>query len=359
MKPGKGNRTPVEAALRFGTRAESVARYLREAIARGELGPPFPPTRLWSQQLGVSRSTLAAALQQLAAARVVVVAPRGVRLRTAVRPAARGIGPPRVRWLLVNDPHQTAVNYQGLAGRLQERLRLKGIRATWETGTIARLLEIARSPAPAGELCLLASVPPTIQRAFARSGRPALVLGEVAPGVALPYVNADFSGAVRHAAFQLLRDGCRHLVFIHTRMKAVGLERARESFAQAAAAWPAQPVPIRMIESPFDRSSLQAAVRRLVAGLAPGTGCIVAAPMPVGMVAEAVAQRGWKVPQQVQLAGVFHVAEAAHVFQPWLHYPWPITAILGHLVTLAESFCATGRLPARGRTAPVALRRLT
>ncbi|MBX3749162.1 MAG: GntR family transcriptional regulator [Opitutaceae bacterium] len=359
MKPGKGNLTPVEAALRFGTRAESVARYLREAIARGELGPPFPPTRLWSHQLGVSRSTLDAALRQLVAERIVVVAPRGVRLRTAIRPAAKPVVAPRVRWLLVNDPHQAAANFQGLAGRLQERMRLKGIRVTWETGTIARLLEIARSPAPAGELCLLASVPPTIQQAFARSGRPALVLGEVAPGVALPYVNADFTGAVRHAAFQLLRDGCRRLVFIHIRMKAVGLERARESFAQAAAAWPAQPVPISMIESPLDRSSLQAAVRRLVAGLAPGTGCVVAAPLPVGMVAEAVAQRGWKVPQEVRLAGVFHVAEAAHVFQPWLHYPWPITAILGHLVTLAESFCATGRLPARGRTAPVALQRLT
>lgn len=359
MKPGNGNRTPVEAALRFGTRAESVARYLREAIACGEIGPPFPPTRLWSQQLGVSRSTLDAALRQLVVERVVVVAPRGVRLRTAVRPVVKPLVLPRVRWLLVNDPHNAVINFQGLAGRLQERLRLKGIRVTWETSTIARLMEIARSPAPVGELCLLASVPPTIQQAFARSGRPALVLGEVASGVSLPYVNADFSGAVRHAAFQLLRDGCRRLVLIHIRMKAAGLEQARESFTQAAAAWPAQPVPISIIESKLDRSSLQAAVRRLVAGLVPGTGCIVAAPLPVGMVAEAVAQRGWKVPQQVRLAGVFHVADAAHVFQPWLHYPWPITVILGHVVTLAETFCATGRLQARGRTAPVALHRLT
>jgi len=358
MNPA-GSRNPVEAALRFGTRAEQVARFLRAAIERGEIRPPLPATRLWSQQLGVSRSTLDGALRQLAGEGLVEVARRGVRLLGPVRSAPGPAAHPRLRWLLVNDPHHHAANFHALTGRLQERLRLKGIRVTWETGTAARLQEIARSPVPPGELCLLASVPPAVQQAFARSGRPAVVLGEVARGVALPNVNADFTGAVRHAAFQLLRDGCRRLVFLHIRMKAVGVERAREAFLQAAAAWPRQPVPARTIECALDRASLQAAVRRLVAGLAPATGCVIAAPVPVGMVAEAVAQRGWKVPQQVRLAGAFHADDAAHVFQPWLHYPWPMAAILAHLTKVAEGFCSEGRLPAAGRTAPATLRRLT
>lgn len=350
---------PLEpTTLRFGSRAEQVAQFLRGRIASGEIAAPLPGTRRWSKELGVSRSTLDAALKLLAHAQVVRITRQGVQLRKARRSAGATAIRPRLRWLMLSNPQHHAANYLTLTGVLQERMRLKGVQVTWETGTAARLREIARRAAPPGELCLLASLPPSIQQAFAVAGRPTLVVGEVAAGVALPFVSADFTGTVRHAAFQLLRDGCRHLIMWHVRGKAVGLQRARAGFAKAAGEWSVQPISVRYVDCALDRGSLQAAARRLAGGVVERTGIVVIAPLPVTMVAGALAQAGRKIPAQVSLAAVFQADEGVQSYQPLLHYPWPLPAILARITSIAEAFVANGRLPSGGFFAPTTLQRL-
>ncbi len=345
--------------MRFGSRAEHVAQFLRQGILKKEITAPLPGTRRWSQQLGVSRSTLDLALEVLANERLLKITPRGVELLDGTVPARGNPTHHRIRWLLANNPRPYAEHYMSAASWLQERMRLKGVRVSWETGAPNRLRDIAVSSAPPGELCILASLAPQIQRAFANAGRPALVLGEVADGVSLPFVNADFSGAVRHATFQLLREGCRHIEMIHVKSTAVGISLAKLALAQAIADWQTSPISVRVLETSLDRTNLKVTMRRLVAGTSRGTGCIVVAPVPVGMVVTAILQKGLQIPEQVRLAAIFHGEEAVQLYPPFLHYPWPMPALLKRISAMAEIFFSSGKLPIKGRIATTASHRLS
>lgn len=338
--------------LLLHSKAHQLAEYLRDSIRQGRLAAPLPGMRLWSRQLGVSRRTLQDALTELRQEGWLTVRPRGIHLNpTSAKPAAsRTTAPCRVRWLLESTYRRYLYNYHVIHGLLQERLGPRGIELSWETCPPARLCKIARQPAMANELLLLASLPPACQRLFAASGKPALILGEAAPGVALPFINADLAGIVRHATFRLLRQGCTHLEIVHVQSTAAGIRSAEAAFQTACADWTRSPVTHRIIATALDQMSLQSTMRQLVSGVKGRTGILVLAPVPVGMVVTALLQHGIAVPAQATVAALMHPKEAIQLYPPPVHYPWPMAALVRQICSAAERFFATGTLPADGKT---------
>lgn len=338
------------AALLLRSKAHQLAEYLRERLRTRQLATPLPGMRAWSQQLGVSRRTLAATVRLLQREGWLTVGARGIRLNPAPSAATRPAAPRRVRWLLESTYRRQLHHYHILFGLLQARLRLQAIELTWETCPPARLRQIARQPAAAQELFLLASLPPTLQQLFAASGKPALILGEAAPGVSLPFINADLAGIVRHATFRLLRGGCTHLVMVHINSSAAGIRSAEAAFQAAARGWTRAAVTSRILTTAVDQASLQATLRQLTAGVKNRTGVLVLAPVPIGLVMTALLQNGIAVPAQATLAALMHNDEAVQLAPPPVHYPWPMTALMRQIAAATTRFFTTGKLPAGGKT---------
>ena len=356
-KPARPRPPSADAHRRLllRSKAHQLAEYLRDCIQQDRLVEPLPGMRQWSQQLGVSRRTLEGALTELRSEGWLTVGPRGIRLNPApaTATATRAAAPRRVRWLLESSYRRHLYNYHVTFGLLQERLGLRGIEISWETCSPSRLQEIARQPAAANELFLLASLPPAYQRLFAATGKPTLILGEVTPGLALPFINADLAGIVRHATFRLLRQGCAHLEMVHINTAAAGLRSAETAFESACAGWSRTPITRRILTTALDQASLLTTMRRLVSGVKDHTGLLVLAPVPVGMVVTALLQAGIAVPAQAAVVALMHPAEAIQLLPPPVHYPWPITALVRQISTVTERFFTTGILPPGGKTVAI------
>lgn len=341
--------------LRLQSRVEQVADYLRGQLTRGELVAPLPGTREWSRKLGVSRSTLDAAVKLLEREQWMKITAQGIALRENKLPVRSRAARPRIRWLLDSAQKIPPQNYIAAAGLVQNRVRLKGIEVDWELCHPARLREIARSRTTGNDLFVLASLPPAWQRLFRAAKKAVLVLGDVAKDLDLPYLNADLSGAVRHGVFQLLRSGCTRVELINLRHPAAGIANAATAFAEAVKAWP-EAVPSRILTTALDRHSLLTAMRRLVATRTACLGCVVVAPVPVGMVVTALLADDRKFPGQARVAAVFHSDDAVRLCAPLWHYPWPGRALVAKISAMAEAYFATGRLPASRTLTPVMCR---
>ncbi|HAP39402.1 MAG TPA: hypothetical protein DCQ94_06550 [Nitrospira sp.] len=341
---------PSGGLLRLQSRAEQLADYLRAQWQRGALQEPLPGSRDWSRKLGVSRSTLDAALKLLAHEKWLEVTGRGVCLRRQ-QPDGSRRRRPAVKWLLEGTSQPVAHNYLAVAAMVQNRLRLKGIEVDWEVCSPGRIREIARHPVR-DRLHILASLRPAFQRLFNDAGQPALVLGEVAAGLNLPFINVDLSGAVRHAVFELLRTGCTRLELVHLATPAVGIAKAEQTFTTAVEGWTPR-IPSRILCTGLDRPSLLAVMRRLVASQTQCLGCIVVAPVPVGMVVSVLLEHGLRLPQQVKVAAVFHAEDAVNLCPPLLHYPWPGPALAAKISAMAEAYFARGQAPASRTLTPV------
>ncbi|MDB6167599.1 MAG: hypothetical protein JWM88_463 [Verrucomicrobia bacterium] len=343
---------PPGLALR--SKVAQLADYLRNSITEGTLVEPVPGTRGWSKQLGVSRRTLNAVVAELRADGWLTVHRRGVRVNPAGRRAQRRSNAPRlVRMLLFAAYRGRIHNYLETISGLDAQLRQRGLELRWEICASVRLREIARQPSAARELLLLASVLPAYQRLFQDAGKPACVLGEVAAGISLPFVNVDQASAVRHAAFRMLQHGCRQLVLVHINVEAAGIRSARTAFADACAAWPHQPVTARVMPTALDHSSLSTTVRRLAEKSAGRKGIIVIAPVPVGMVVTALLYHGVAVPAQAEVVALFHSPEAVSLYPAPVFYPYPVEKVVRQLARVAEHFFTTGHVPPIHVTIPV------
>ncbi len=340
-----------QGVMRLQSKPLQLAEYLRQSVRHGKLEEPLPGMREWSRQLGVSRRTLHAAVQILQGEHLLTMHPRGARLnphppdRSSAKPAA----PRRVRWLIDGTYRHHLHSHRRTFDLLHARLRLRGIELKFEICAPVRLREIARLKPVPNELLLLGSLPTNYQRMFAGTAKPVLVLGEVAPGLDLPFVNSDQAGAVRHAAHRLLRQGCMQLKLVHVKSAAAGMRSARESFRQACATWTKGAVPGQAIATELDLTSLLSAMQRVTAHIKQRTGIIVLAPVPVAMVVTALLQHGIAVPAQAEVVALLHSPEAVRLYPPPPAYAWPMTAIVREITRAAESFFATGILPASGK----------
>lgn len=341
--------------LRLRTKAVQLADYLRHCLAEGRLSDPLPGMRLWSKQLGVSRRTLQATVKELQQEGLFTVKRRGVRLAHTTAPAGASTpaAPPRVQVLLDAAYRHHINNYLETLSTLQERLLLHGVELKWEICRPSRLREIARQPATPQVLLVLASLPPVYQRLFAESGQPAIVLGEVAAGLDLPFINANQSAAVRHAAFKLLQRGFTQLTLVHVNADAAGIKSALAAFQEACAGWPRQPVTARLIPTALDQTSLQQTARRLARGVKDRQGFVVLAPVPIGLVVTALLQHGIAVPAQADVVSLFHTREAVTLYPPPTCYPYPTGALVKQLTEAALHYFETQSLPVLKKTVAI------
>lgn len=334
--------------MRLNSKPHQLADYLRESIRQGRLVTPLPGMRLWSQQLGVSRRTLTTALQILQTEGWLTLHPRGTRLNPQSPAAAQSSAssaPQRVRWLIDGSYRHNLHTHHGTFDLLHERLRLRGIELTSEICTPVRLRKIASQPDVANELFLLGSLSPIYQRLFADTKKALLVLGEVGPGLTLPHITADQAGAVRHAAFHLLRKGHTHLILFHIQSDAMGMRSSQQAFRDACAEWKPAPVNAQLIGTKLDQTSLLSSVRRLAKRVTKRTGIIVLSPVPLTMVTTALLQHGISVPAQAETVALLHSAELIQVYPPPTHYEWPRAAVVRHITAAAEHYFASGILP--------------
>ena len=332
------------------SKSTQLVEYLRESIQRGSLPEPLPGGRLWSVQLGVSRRVLDEALQQLQLQGLLTVGRRGVRIER--RPPTASTHPetsPRLVRVLLFAGYR-GQNPGATLGILQERLRLRGMELRWEICSPARLREIARRPTPRGELFVLASVPSVHQRLFADTGKPALVLGEMAPGVSLPFINVDQAGTVRHATFGLLQRGFAEVSLVHVAVDSVGIKSALAAFRSACREWSKQPISPSLFPTSLDRLSLSNTAQRLAVGIKGRRGVIVVAPVPVSMIVSALLHHGVPIPQQAEVTALFHPSDALALYSPLTYYRSPIAHVVKHLTEAAVQFFETGNLPLLNKT---------
>lgn len=360
-RAGKSPLKPTApSAMRLQSKSAQLAEYLRHAMRDGTLAEPLPGMRAWSRQLGVSRQTLHTALRALQRDGVLTLHPRGARLNPRAPSAAKSLpGAHRVRWLIDGTYRHLLHNHHRTFDLLHERLRLRGIDLKSEICTPGRLREIARQAATSRELLLLGSLPPLFQKLFATTGRPALVLGEVAAELDLPFVNTDQAGVVRHATFRLLRQGCTQLKLVHVKSAASGVMSARSSFQQACRAWEKSSVAHQAVATNLDLTSLLQAMRRLTQQVGERLGVLVLAPVPVGMVVTALLQQGIAVPARAEVIALLHSTEAVHLCPPPPTYIWPMQAVVREITRAAEIYFHSGTLPPGGKLIPAELAQLT
>jgi len=337
--------------MQLHSKPQQLAEYLRHAIGYGRLAEPLLGMRLWSSQLGVSRRTLHTALQTLQREGLLTLLPRGAQLKpqSAKPRASRSDGPRRVRWLIDGTYRYHLHSHHPTFDLLHERLHLRGIELKSEICTPARLREIARQSSGATELLLLGSLPAAYQRLFAATAKPVLVLGEVAPGLDLPFVNADQAGAVRHATFRLLRGGCEQLKLVHVKSTAAGMRSAQVAFRQACAEWTRSSIQGQLIATELDLTSLLNSMRRVAAPIKARTGILVLSPVPIAMVITALLQHGIEVPTQAEVIALLHSSESVHLYPPPPSYAWPRVAVVRQITQAAEQFFATGTLRPGGK----------
>lgn len=345
--------------MRLQSKPAQLAEYLHTAISDGTLAEPLPGMRIWSRQLGVSRRTLHTALQTLQREGLLKMHARGARLTTAPASAQPEAGPRRVRWLIDGTYRHLLHNHHRTFDLLHERLRLRGIELKSEICTPVRLREIARQKAATNELLLLGSLPPAYQKLFASASRAALVLGEVAPGLDLPFVNTDQAGIVRHATFHLLRQGCTQLKLVHVKSAAIGIKSARAAFQQACREWEKTAVTHQLIATELDLPSLLNAMRRVTAHCQKHTGVLVLSPVPIAMVVTALLQKGIAVPAQAEVIALLHSVDAVHLCPPPPTYTWPMQAVVKEVTRAAETYFTTGSLPVGGKLIDAELAKLT
>lgn len=336
--------------MRLHSKPHQLAEFLKQAIRDNTLTLPLPGMRLWSQQLGVSRRTLNTALQTLQKEGWVTMHPRGTRLNplpTKLK-SKRQTTSKQVRWLTDAAHQKNQQNLHHTYDLLYERLKLRGIVLKAESCTPTRLREIARQPVASGELLLLGSLPPTYQRLFAATAKPALVLGEVAPGIELPSVNVDQSSAVRHATFRALRQGCTRVILVHMNTTAPGMRSTRSAFSNACKEWTRSKVTAQFITTHLDHASLHDTMRRLATRIKERTGILVLSPVPISMVVTALLQHGIAVPKQAEVIALLHPESAVQLYPTPPAYLWPMKPVVRQITTACEQFFTTGTLPANG-----------
>ncbi len=220
--------------------AELLAEHLRDAIESGELAEPLPGIRPWSQQLGVSRDSLARALRVLQRGGLITVHRNGVRLNPVRQRPPAGRGPRLVRVIYHGFPslHEDLDWIESLS----ESLHRHEVQLTLERCNAKRLRALTHAPTNRNELLILSALPETYQRLLVDRRMAALLIGLPSAQAPLPFITVDQEPAVRHATQRLLRQGFGELDLLNFRFPSAGTARVAAAFAAACREWSPQPV---------------------------------------------------------------------------------------------------------------------
>jgi DNA-binding LacI/PurR family transcriptional regulator len=283
-----------------------TAAYLREEIAKGGWNPWLPGERRLCESLQVSRNTLRAALEQLAAAGV-IKAEHGLGNRVvSTSPVKHSSSAERVACLLSPDPLQTLRPTQTL---WIDELRAMLIEHDCRLHVLHGQQYFRAQPAPALQrlvrqhphACwiLVRSTEPT-QAWFQRSGHACVVAGSTSPHVDLAYVDLDHRALCRHAAGVLLGLGHRRIALIAERTQRAGDVASELGFIEGIRSSPhSDAEPIVVWHEP-SVESVSTALRRLMEHRRP-TALLVANPYFYLTITSRLAQLGWRIPEDVSV----------------------------------------------------------
>jgi len=202
--------------------SQRAARWLSEAIAKGEWVDVLPGERALCQRLEVSRPVLREALQHLENTGAISCEPnRPRRILSAAHGSFRA--KPKVIFL-VGSEHLLEKNpNEPLITVTSESLSKHGIETEVRTHTSARPLLEKKDVRDT--LWVLVTVSEPTQRWFFERKIPAIVAGSTYPGITLSSLDTDHRAVGRHAVGQLLRHGHRHIgIVVPDRPRAGDLE---------------------------------------------------------------------------------------------------------------------------------------
>lgn len=212
-----------------------TATALREAIRRGELRDPFPGSHQLARQLGISRPTVGAAFRELAAEGLLVVQQgRRARINSRCRPRASA-GQPAVCVICPVTLSESVALAHPILLEMHAEFASRGVGwdVVFESRFRGRRPEARLSEVVAGRprICwILLAVAEPIQRWFAASGIPAVVLGSCVPGLQLPSVDLNYGAVGWHAAGAIVRQGHKRLGLILPARMLPGDAATRDQF---------------------------------------------------------------------------------------------------------------------------------
>lgn len=215
---------------------QAVSSCLRESIQREVLGPVLPGERDLSQVVGVSRTTLRAALHQLEAEGI--IHRTGLQgERRVVRRRLKLVGSLRVRLLQDGRPYCYSAEYLYLLRQISFILRGEDAYFSLETqlgcysGRPNQALEKLLRSHPA-DLWILHRSSPAMQAWFSKKQLPFFLLGSAPDDLNLPCLDVDYASIGRHAAGTLLARGHRSLAVLHPANMRLGDQVGLDAYAR-------------------------------------------------------------------------------------------------------------------------------
>ncbi|MBN2508143.1 MAG: substrate-binding domain-containing protein [Verrucomicrobia bacterium] len=218
--------------------AQHAAQILRDGLVRGWWQERLPGERDLSRQLHVSRPTLRAALDLLAAQGWVASAPRRARTIVKGKRATPRAAAPTVRLLVPFRLQEAPPLLFYWMDKLRALLPAAGCALEIHSGTryygraperdLARLTR--QRPAAAW---VLTRATEAMQWWFAAQRLPCVVAGSCYPAVPLPSVDFDYRAVARHAAHRLMARGHRRLALLIQTPELAGDHEAAQGFREA------------------------------------------------------------------------------------------------------------------------------
>lgn len=253
---------------------DQLVGILREGIAGARWDRMLPSERDLSSELQVSRGTLRKAMEELFRERTLV---RGQRGRCLVRnsAASRTIQSGTVIRILtpyspVGMGSLQATTFEPLAERMSAAGYRVQIEYHPELFTRFRPSELTRLdslPETAG--WVLHFCTSRMQRWFAASGRPCLVMGRTADGLQLSSISIDVEALVRHVVGLFYRRGHRDLIHLRAEFTSFTDQLGSEAFVEEATKLGMQ---ARIVTHPADSHQLCRALDRIITSKPRPTG---------------------------------------------------------------------------------------
>ncbi len=335
-------------------KSEHVADHLRTAIERGELVEPLPSLRDWSSVLEVSSGTLQAALKILKREGWIGSRPKkGFYL--ALKPVRRPQHPPVVRWIWHDPKHRVIPPSSDILIAVSQRLAAHHIGFKVEWCNDSRILAIHKAGAQPHEMLVFPNLSFLHQKSFA-DFKNVLIIGLPFTGIRLPYISSDVFSAIRHATYMLLRHGCDRVDLVNAIGRRIPESRRRleEEFQKICANAP-RPILGEVVWLPDEQSEQCLAIQKLANRITGKYGLVVNNPLSPALLIMVLANRGLKIPEQVEIVSVNCTASLMVAFPPLPHYPLPLEQFSKTVCKAAIHYFETGALPELRKNIPLTL----
>jgi LacI family transcriptional regulator len=287
---------------------DQVADLLREEMRDGRWQEWMPSERILLAKLNVSRKALRDALRLLVNEGLLTVEPRqGYRI--ASREIIEETAPSRRRMelgLICPERIFSMPPYviklvdivRGLCAEAGFQLEVLEGRRFARVDPGRMMPKVVRSFPKACWILIMADE--KLQRWFERSGTPAVIYGNVYPGIGLSSVGIDYRACVRHAASMLLARGHRRIVLVAYDQKMAGERESLAGFKEAFKAYGDEGAVALLLPRPDDSAdALCRQIERIMASASPPTAFVVCRTHHYATVASHLARRGRRIPEDV------------------------------------------------------------